>query len=55
MTTAAPQPKANMGQPIPRYDAVATVRDFAAKTDGRRVGPPLTAGALAGRLTGIRS
>ena len=39
----------------PRYDAVATVRDFAAKTDGRRVGPPLTAGALAGRLTGIRS
>jgi len=25
MTTAAPQPKANMGQPIPRYDAVAKV------------------------------
>jgi xanthine dehydrogenase YagR molybdenum-binding subunit len=25
MTIAAPQPKANMGQPIPRYDAVAKV------------------------------
>jgi xanthine dehydrogenase YagR molybdenum-binding subunit len=25
MTTAAPEPKANMGQPIPRYDAVAKV------------------------------
>ena len=24
MTTAAPEPKANMGQPIPRYDAVLT-------------------------------
>ena len=25
MSTAAPEPKANMGQPIPRYDAVAKV------------------------------
>jgi xanthine dehydrogenase YagR molybdenum-binding subunit len=25
MTIAAPEPKANMGQPIPRYDAVAKV------------------------------
>ena len=25
MTTAAPEPKANMGEPIPRYDAVAKV------------------------------
>jgi xanthine dehydrogenase YagR molybdenum-binding subunit len=25
MTTAAPEPKANMGQPVPRYDAVAKV------------------------------
>lgn len=25
MTTAAPEPRANMGQPIPRYDAVAKV------------------------------
>jgi xanthine dehydrogenase YagR molybdenum-binding subunit len=25
MTTAAPEPKANMGQPIPRYDALAKV------------------------------
>ena len=33
MTTAAPEPKANMGQPIPRYDAVAKVTgkaDYAA-------------------------
>ncbi len=37
----------------PRYDAVAVVRDLAEKTKGRRVGPPLAAGALAGRLTGI--
>ena len=26
MSTAAPEPKANMGQPVPRYDAVAKVR-----------------------------
>jgi xanthine dehydrogenase YagR molybdenum-binding subunit len=25
MSIAAPEPKANMGQPIPRYDAVAKV------------------------------
>ena len=25
MTTAAPEPKANMGQPIPRYDGIAKV------------------------------
>src|SRR3954453_14617045 len=30
MTTAAPEPKANMGQPIPRYDAVAKVTGKAA-------------------------
>ena len=30
MTTAAPEPKANMGQPIPRYDAVAKVTGQAA-------------------------
>lgn len=39
----------------PRYDAVAAIRDLAAKTNGRRVGPRLSAGALAGRLTGIGS
>jgi UDP-glucose 4-epimerase len=39
----------------PRYDAVEVIRDLAAKTKGRRVGPPLAAGALAGRLTGIGS
>ena len=25
MSIAAPEPKANMGQPIPRYDAIAKV------------------------------
>src|ERR1700684_2744323 len=25
MSTAAPEPKVNMGQPVPRYDAVAKV------------------------------
>src|SRR3954468_3312271 len=30
MSTAAPEPKANMGQPIPRYDAVAKVTGKAA-------------------------
>ena len=30
MTVAAPEPKANMGQPIPRYDAVAKVTGKAA-------------------------
>lgn len=30
MTTAAPEPKANMGQPIPRYDAIAKVTGKAA-------------------------
>ena len=37
----------------PRYDAVAAVRDLAAKTRGRRLGPELHPGALAGRLTGV--
>ncbi|MGV7215544.1 xanthine dehydrogenase family protein molybdopterin-binding subunit [Bradyrhizobium sp. UFLA05-112] len=30
MTTAAPEPKANMGQPVPRYDAAAKVTGKAA-------------------------
>src|SRR5215813_4441979 len=30
MSTAAPEPKANMGQPIPRYDAVPKVTGEAA-------------------------
>jgi UDP-glucose 4-epimerase len=37
----------------PRYDAAAAVRDLAGKTAGRRIGPSLHVGALAGRLTGI--
>jgi UDP-glucose 4-epimerase len=39
----------------PRYDAVAAVRDLATKLGGRRIGPDLHPGALAGRLTGIGS
>jgi UDP-glucose 4-epimerase len=35
-----------------RFDAVETVRDLAAKLSGRRVGPGLHPGALAGRLIG---
>lgn len=36
----------------PRYDAVATVRDFAEKTRGRSVAPMPGLGALAGKLAG---
>ena len=36
----------------PRFDAVDAVRDFASKTNGRRIGPRLHAGALAGRIAG---
>jgi UDP-glucose 4-epimerase len=36
----------------PRYDVDAAVRDFAAKVGGRRIGPLLHPGALAGRLAG---
>jgi UDP-glucose 4-epimerase len=36
----------------PRFDAEEAVRDFAVKTEGRRIGPRLHAGALAGRVAG---
>jgi UDP-glucose 4-epimerase len=36
----------------PRFDAEGAVRDFAAKSAGRRVGPTLHPGDLAGRLSG---
>jgi UDP-glucose 4-epimerase len=36
----------------PHFDAVAAVRDFVAKSAGRRIGPPLHPAALLGRLTG---
>jgi UDP-glucose 4-epimerase len=36
----------------PRFDAEGAIRDFAAKSAGRRVGPSLHPGDLAGRLTG---
>jgi len=36
----------------PRYDAVATVRDFVAKTESRRVGPSLHPGSWLGRAAG---
>ncbi len=39
----------------PIYDAAEAIRDLARKDDGRRVGPRLHIGALAGRLTGIGS
>jgi UDP-glucose 4-epimerase len=38
----------------PRFDAAAAVRDFAAKTRGRRIGPPLHPGTLAERLAEAR-
>jgi UDP-glucose 4-epimerase len=37
----------------PRFDAVAAVRDLAAKATVRRVGPSLHLGDLAGRLAGV--
>jgi hypothetical protein len=37
----------------PRFDAVATVRDFAAKSRGRRIGPSLHPGELAGRFAKV--
>jgi UDP-glucose 4-epimerase len=37
----------------PRFDAVAAVRDFAAGAGGRRIGPSLHVGDLAGRLAGV--
>jgi hypothetical protein len=36
----------------PRFDAEEAVRDFAVKTEGRRIGPRLHAGTLAGRVAG---
>jgi UDP-glucose 4-epimerase len=36
----------------PRFDAVGAVRDFAAGATGRRIGPSLHPGDLAGRLAG---
>lgn len=38
----------------PAYDAVGAVLDLARKSAGRRIGPSLHVGELAGRLTGIR-
>jgi UDP-glucose 4-epimerase len=37
----------------PRFDAVGAVRDFAAKAEGRRIGPTLHAGAIAERMAGV--
>jgi UDP-glucose 4-epimerase len=37
----------------PRFDAVGAVRDFAAGATGRRIGPSLHVGDLAGRLAGV--
>jgi UDP-glucose 4-epimerase len=38
----------------PRFDAEGTVRDFAARTRGRRIGPTLHPGALADRMGAAR-
>jgi len=37
----------------PRFDAEATIRDFAGKSSGRRIGPSLHPGDLIGRLAGV--
>jgi UDP-glucose 4-epimerase len=37
----------------PAYDAVGAIRDLARREAGRRIGPNLHIGAIAGRLTGI--
>jgi UDP-glucose 4-epimerase len=37
----------------PRFDAVGAVRDFAAKTDGIRIGPNVHPGDIAGRVAGV--
>jgi UDP-glucose 4-epimerase len=37
----------------PRFDAVGAVRDFATGAAGRRIGPSLHVGDLAGRLAGV--
>jgi UDP-glucose 4-epimerase len=39
----------------PSYDAVGAVRDLAEKAAGRRIGPDLHPGTIAGRLTGVGS
>lgn len=58
MTVAAPEPKANMGQPIPRYDAVAKVTGKAAyAADIPLVDPAyaylVTSSIAKGRIDGI--
>lgn len=37
----------------PRFDALGAVEDFVRRTGGRRVGPALHAGSLAGRVAGM--
>jgi UDP-glucose 4-epimerase len=39
----------------PAYDALGAAEDFATRTSGRRVGPALHAGSLAGRIAGMGS
>ncbi|HSI80171.1 MAG TPA: NAD-dependent epimerase/dehydratase family protein [Solirubrobacterales bacterium] len=39
---------------VPRFDAAAAVRDFAAEVDGRRIAPRLHPGVLVERLIGTR-
>ncbi len=58
MTIAAPEPKANMGQPIPRYDAVAKVTGKAAYTADVALHSPayaylVTSSIAKGRIDGF--
>ncbi|PWT84214.1 MAG: xanthine dehydrogenase [Proteobacteria bacterium] len=58
MTTAAPEPKANMGQPIPRYDAVAKVTGKAQYAADMPLARPayaylVTSAIAKGRIDGI--
>ncbi|MDX6637140.1 MAG: UDP-glucose 4-epimerase [Solirubrobacterales bacterium] len=38
---------------VPRFDAEATIRDFAAQTASLRIAPPLHLGSIAGRVLGV--
>jgi xanthine dehydrogenase YagR molybdenum-binding subunit len=58
MSIAAPEPKANMGQPVPRYDAVAKVTSKAAYAAGVALNKPafaylVTSSIAKGRIDGF--
>src|SRR6201999_1432953 len=58
MSIAAPEPKANMGQPVPRYDAVAKVTGKAEYAADTRLNRPayaylVTSSIARGRIDGF--